>query len=145
MKSLNIYLTFDGNCEDAFNHYKSVFGGKFNQISRFGEMPPQEGAPELTDEMKNRVMHISYTLPNGHTIMASDAMPGVSPELKLGNNFSLSIDAESEEEATKLFNGLSKEGEVIMPLQKTFWNAYFGMFTDKFGINWMVNFDYPQS
>lgn len=145
MKNLNVYLTFDGNCEQAINFYHSVLGGSFGYMSKFKDMPPSDEHPEpLTGEAGERIMHVHLILPNNLAIMASDIIPGQSV-LSAGNNFSLSIDAESEEEATIFFNGLMQEGQITMPLQKTFWGAYFGMGTDKFGIQWMMNYDYPQN
>ena len=141
MAELNVYLTFDGDCEAAFNFYHSVFGGQIPHIGRFGEMPPQEGMPPLSDEVKNRIMHVSLPISKETVLMGSDTMPGM-PFTK-GNNFSLSVNAHSREEAEKLFNALSEGGTVTMPLADTFWGAYFGMWTDKFGINWMVNYDDP--
>jgi PhnB protein len=138
MAAINIYLIFNGTCEAAFLFYKSVFGGEFEQISKFGEMTSSEEMP-LSDEDKNRVMHVSYII--GNSILMGSDSNSQSSDVVFGNNFSISINAESREETEKLFNGLSSEGKITMPLQDTFWGAYFGMFTDKFGINWMVNFD----
>ena len=143
MATINTYLNFNGNCEHAFNFYKSVFGGEFTFIGRFGEMPEGDGytVPE-TD--KNKIMHIG--LPIGTTIlMGSDTGGDWAPTFVQGNNFSVSINPENKEEADKLFKGLSADGQVTMPMGDTFWGAYFGMFTDKFGINWMVNFERQQS
>jgi PhnB protein len=141
MVAINTYLIFNGTCEAAFLFYKSVFGGEFEQISKFGDMPSSEEMP-LSDEDKNRVMHVSYTIGNS-ILMGSDSNTQ-SGDVTFGNNFSISINAGSREETENLFNGLSSEGKITMPLQDTFWGAYFGMFTDKFGINWMINFDEPQ-
>lgn len=138
MAAINTYLIFNGTCEAAFLFYKSVFGGEFEQISKFGDMPSSEEMP-LSDDDKNRVMHVSYSIGNS-ILMGSDSNTQ-SGDVAIGNNFSISINAGSREETEKLFNGLSSEGKITMRLQDTFWGAYFGMFTDKFGINWMVNFD----
>lgn len=142
MATVNVYLTFDGNCEEAFNFYKSVFGGEFPYIGKFGDMPSREGMPPLADDVKNRVMHVSLPISEETMLMGSDSMPGMH-EVKQGNNFSLSINANSREEAERLFGALSEGGTVTMPLENTFWGAFFGMWTDKFGINWMVNYDDP--
>ncbi|GAB1404469.1 VOC family protein [Lentimicrobium sp.] len=144
MTTVNTYLNFNGNCEDAFNFYKSVFGGEFTYIGRFGEMPPQEGMSPMSEAEKNKIMHVG--LPIGSTVlMGSDTGGEWAPTFVQGNNFSININPESKEEADKLFNGLSAGGQVTMPLADTFWGAYFGMFTDKFGINWMINFETQQS
>lgn len=144
MATVNAYLTFDGNCEAAFNFYKSAFGGEFMNLSSFGEMPPQEGMPPLPNEMKNRLMHVALPISSETILMGSDNMPGMGPEITVGNNFSVSIGVNSKEEADRLFAALSKDGKVTMPMEVTFWGAYFGMWTDKFGINWMVNYDEPK-
>jgi len=144
MATVNVYLTFEGNCETAFNFYRTAFGGKFKDFNRFGEMPPQEGMPPLSDEMKNRVMHVSLPISAETILMGSDTMPGMGPDIKVGNNFSISLGVNSREEADKLCTALSAGGKITMPLEVTFWGAYFGMWTDKFGINWMVNYDLPK-
>jgi PhnB protein len=140
MAAVNPYLTFNGTCEEAFNFYKSVFGGDFAFAGKFADMPSQY---PIAESEKNKIMHIS--LPIGNTVlMGSDAVEGFGGIPKSGDNFSVSINTDSEEEATRIFNGLSVGGKVTMPLNKTFWGALFGMFTDKFGIHWMVNYDYEQ-
>ena len=142
MATVNVYLTFNGNCREAFDFYKSVFGGEYPYIGTFGEMPPQEGK-EMSSEDKDKIMHVSLPISKETMLMGSDTGGEWSSSLKVGNNFSISINADSKEEADKLFNGLSEGGNVTMPLEDTFWGAYFGMFTDKFDINWMVNYDDP--
>ena len=144
MTTVNIYLNFNGNCEEAFNFYRSVFGGEFPYIGRFKDMPPQEGVPSLSKEMEDRIMHVSLSISKETVIMGSDTGGEWAPGFKQGNNFSISINTDSKEEADRLFNGLSAEGQVTMPLNNTFWGDYFGMFTDKFGINWMVSFNSNQ-
>lgn len=142
MATANIYLTFDGECEAAFTFYQSVLGGEIPMWNRFGEMPPQEGMPPLSEEHKNRIMHVTLPISRETVLMGSDSMPGIHTITK-GNNFAISLNSQSRAEAEKLFNGLSEGGNVTMPLQDTFWGAYFGMWEDKFGIQWMVNYDDP--
>ena len=144
MATVNAYLMFDGNCEAAFNFYKLSFGKEYSSLSRFGEIPPQEGMPPLADEMKNRIMHVSLPISAETILMGSDTMPGMGPGITVGNNFSVAVGVNSKEEADKLCAALSEGGKITMPLEVTFWNAYFGMWTDKFGINWMVNYDLPK-
>lgn len=144
MATLHPYLTFSGNCEEAFLFYKSVFGGDFNMVGRFKDMPPMDGQPPIPESEGAKIMHISLPIGNGSILMGSDSSEAFGHTTNVGNNFSISINADSEEEANRLFRGLSAGGKVTMPLDKTFWGAYFGMFTDKFGIQWMVNFDYNQ-
>jgi PhnB protein len=140
MATVNVYLTFNGNTEEAFNFYKSVFGGEFDYIGKFKDMPPSEDCPPPSPEEAERIMHVSLRISKETVLMASDST-SFSGDVTFGNNFSVSINAENKEEADKLFAGLSAGGKVIMPMDNTFWGAYFGMFTDKFGINWMINFD----
>ena len=141
MTTINTYLTFDGNCKEAFHFYKSVFGGKFHYVSTFGEMPPQESMPPLSDDMKDKIMHISLPISKETALMGSDTGGEWSPDYKVGNNFSISIDTDSKENADNIFNKLSEGGEVKMPMKSTFWGDYFGMFRDKFDINWMISFN----
>lgn len=141
MASINPYLTFNGNCEEAFNFYKSVFGGEFPYIGRFKDMPPQEGMPPMPAEAGEKIIHVSLMISKETALMGSDTGGEWSKGFTKGNNFSISINADSKAEADKLFNGLSAGGQVTMPMSKTFWGSYFGMFTDKFGIQWMVSFD----
>lgn len=145
MAQINPYLIFEGNCEAAFLFYKSIFGSEFTYIGRFGEMPPMDGhtAPP---ETANLIMHVSLPVGEGFVLMGSDSSEAFgNPKIIQGNNFSVSINTDSREEADRLFAGLSSGGTVTMPMENTFWGAYFGMFTDKFGINWMVNYDEPRA
>lgn len=141
MATVNIYLTFDGNCEEAFRFYQSVFGGVFTHINRFNEMPEDENAEPLNEEDANKIMHITLPISEETCLMGSDSMGEWTSNLVRGNNFAISINTDSISEANKLFEGLSDGGKVTMPMEETFWGAYFGMFTDKFGINWMINHD----
>jgi PhnB protein len=145
MASVNVYLNFNGNCEEAFTFYKSVFGGEYPYIGRFKDMPPQEGMPPMPEEMGNRIMHVSLPISKETMIMGSDTGGEWAKTYQQGNNFAISINASSKEEADRLFNGLSEGGQVTMPLANTFWGDYFGMFTDKFGINWMMSYNEQQA
>lgn len=141
MAEIQAYLNFNGNCEAAFNFYKKVFGGEFTYLGRFNEMPPNPEKP-ISDELGNLVMHVSLPIGKNTVLMGSDTSEDFGHTLVAGNNFSLSINTESEEEANRLFAALSENGTVTMPLSKTFWNALFGLLIDQFGIQWMVNFDF---
>ena len=141
MATINPYLTFNGNCEDAFNFYKSVFETDFHFLEKFKNMPKSENP--ISENDLNKIMHVSLPIGGETILMGSDTIEN-GPKVNSGTNFSISINAKSKEEADKLFNGLSSEGNTIMPLSDTFWGAYFGMFVDKFGIQWMVNFDKQQ-
>lgn len=142
MATVNVYLTFNGNCKEAFDFYKSVFGGDYPYVGTFGEMPPTEGKT-MPEADKDKIMHISLPISQETILMGSDTGGEWAAHFNQGNNVSLSVNTESRAEAEKLFNGLSAGGQVTMPLADTFWGAYFGMWTDKFGINWMVNYDDP--
>ncbi len=133
---LNPYLNFDGKAEEAFNFYKSVFGGEFMGINRIGDAP---GCENLSEEERNRIMHIALPINEHITLMASDTIPSMSHVLKEGNNVHISIHPETKEEADRLIKGLSEGGQVEMEMQDTFWGAYYGNFKDRFGINWMIN------
>jgi PhnB protein len=139
MTTVNTYLTFNGNCKEAFDFYRSVFGGDFGYVGTFGEMPSQEGVPSIPDKMKDRIMHISLPISQETALMGSDTGGEWTQDIKQGNNFTISVNTDSTEEADKIFTALSDGGRITMPLEKTFWESYFGMLTDRFGINWMVN------
>jgi PhnB protein len=143
MATVNPYLNFDGNCSEAFDFYKSVFGGDFRFISRFKDMP--EGVPMHVDDKDEAelILHVSLPLGGGTVLMGSDRPPSMGAGT-IGNNFNISIYTDSDDEARKIFYGLSEGGQVTMPLQKTFWAAQFGMLTDRFGIQWMVGYGQPQ-
>ena len=143
MSVINPYLNFNGNTEEAFNFYRSVFGGEFASVMRFGEMPGCEEM-QLPEEAKNKIMHVALPISGKNILMGSDSIEGMGPALNFGNNFGIAISPESKDEADRLFAGLSEGGNVTMPLADAFWGGYFGMFTDKFGINWMVNYDQNQ-
>jgi PhnB protein len=135
MKSTNTYLTFDGNCREAMTFYAKCLSGELNLM-------PFSAAPfDSPPEAKDRIVHARLTK-GPFLLMASDTMPG--HPFTQGNNFSISIECESLEETQKLFSALGESGKVTMPLQDTFWEAHFGMITDKFGVNWMFNFTKPK-
>jgi PhnB protein len=141
MATVNVYLTFNGNCEEAFTFYKSVFGGEFPMMGRFKDMPPSTEGKPLNESDGEKIMHVTLPISRETCLMGSDTIGEWAPQFKAGNNFAISINATSREEADKLFQGLSAGGKVTMPMNQTFWGAYFGMFTDRFDISWMVNFD----
>jgi len=137
MAALNPYLTFNGNCEEAFNFYRSAFGGDFAMISRFGDMPSEQ---KPSPEEAKLILHVSLPIGNGTALFGSDRPASVGAG-SMGDNIAISINADSQAEADKLFNALAAGGNITMPIGKTFWNAYFGMLTDSFGVHWMVNYD----
>ena len=143
--SINPYLTFNGTCEDAFNFYKSVFGGEFPYVGRFKDMPPMEGQPPMSEEVGNMIMHVSLPIGDGTILMGSDSSAEWGHATTVGNNFNISINAKTREEADRLYQGLAEGGKQTMPMNQTFWGSYFGMLTDKFDIQWMVSHDEDQS
>ena len=139
--ALNMHLTFDGNCREAFDYYRSVFGGEFGALESYADGPPDmaqvDGAETLT-------MHVS--LPMGSSmLMGADRSPQLGPTLLVGNNFSIAVEARSREHCNEVFAKLSAGGKVTTPLQDMFWGAYFGSCTDRFGINWMIHHHSPES
>ncbi len=138
MALINPHINFNGNAEEAFNFYKSIFGGDFAKIIRFKEL----SSPEFPVEEKeaNKIMHIA--LPIGKNILMGNDVPEIMGVVNEKENRSkIAISAESREEADKLFSGLSVGGEIEMPIGESPWGSYFAMFRDKFGIEWMVDFD----
>ena len=138
MAIINPHINFNGNAEEAFNFYKSVFGGEFAKIVRFKDMASQE-FPVIENEA-NKIMHIA--LPIGKNVLMANDVPEILGRVNENENRSkISVSAESREEADKLFNGLSAGGSIEYPMGDSPWGTYFGMFRDKFGIEWMVDFD----
>ncbi len=139
---INVYLIFNGEAEEAFVFYKSVFGGEFSAFQRMKEAPEGE---KLSMDEQDRIMHVSLPLKGGAILMGSDNLPSLGHILEKGNNICISISPKSKDEANQLFEDLSKGGKVEYPMKEEFWGDYFGSFTDKFGINWMINFSLPKS
>jgi len=137
MTTINPYLNFPGTTEEAFNFYKSVFGGEFSMLQRFKDTP--EGG-NLSESDGNKIMHVSLPIAPGYVLMATDALESMGFKLNTGNNTYIAIAPDSRDEATRLFNGLSAGGKIEMDLQDTFWGAYYGAFTDKYGVQWMINY-----
>lgn len=134
--TLNPYLNFDGNAEEAFRFYQSVFGGELF-VQKMDNVPGME----IPDNEKDRVLHVALPIGQGQFLMASDCLPSQGQVLSVGNNNYISITADSRKEADRLFDDLSAEGEVEMPMADMFWGDYFGSFKDKFGICWMISFN----
>jgi len=143
MKTINPYLNFPGNTKEAFNFYKSVFGSELVGLTRFKDTPAPE-TNKLSDEEKEKVMHVSLPVGDANILMATDSLESMGHKVTSGTNFHLCIETESKEEADRIFQGLSSGGKVTMDLSDTFWGSYFGMLTDKFGIQWMIDYTYPK-
>jgi PhnB protein len=140
MASVGTYLNFPRNTEDAFNYYKSVFGGDFaGNIMRFSDTPPEEGAPPLAEADKNLVMHVALPILNGHMLMGTDAPDSMGFKVNFGNNSYICLSPDTRVETKRLFEGLSAGGKVEMDLQDMFWGSYFGSCTDRFGVQWMFD------
>ncbi|WP_447637374.1 VOC family protein [Flavobacterium microcysteis] len=137
MATINTYLNFNGNTEDAFNFYKAAFGGEFAVIMRFGDTP---GCEEMPATDKNKIMHIALPI-GGNMLMGTD-VPETMEQVKNGTSISISVNTDSEQQTRDLFAKLSEGGNIQMPLDNMFWGALYGMFTDKFGIQWMLNYEY---
>ncbi len=134
MATVNSYLNFNGNTEEAFNLYRAVFGGEFQTLMRFKDAPGSNASGEAGE----KIMHVSLPISKETVLMGSDVPPEY-PAANFGTNISLSVSTDSREETEKVFNGLATGGTVGIPLADQFWGAYFGMVVDKFGIQWMIS------
>ena len=143
MTKLNAYLNFAGNTEEAFNFYRSIFGGEFRTVTRFKDMPMPGAAIAKKDE--NKIMHIALPVGKDDVLMASDALESHGQRLVMGNNVSISIFPDSKEEADRLFKALSAGGTIQMPIANQPWGDYYGGLKDKFGVLWMVDYSYPKT
>ena len=142
MAQTSTYLNFPRNTEEVFNFYKTVFKSDFvgGKINRFGDIPLMEGMPPMAEADKNLVMHVALPILGGHLLMGTDAPESMGFKVNKGNNVYISLHPDSRKEADELFSKLSNEGKVEMPMQDMFWGDYYGSLTDKFGIQWMINF-----
>ncbi|MDB5253430.1 MAG: hypothetical protein JWP27_2599 [Flaviaesturariibacter sp.] len=142
MARVNTYLNFQRNTEEAFRFYQTVFGGELGaggHIARFGDIPPMEGMPSLPEEDKNLVMHIELPIFGNHVLMGTDAPESLGFRIVSGTQVHISLEPDTRAETKRLFDALSAGGNVTMELQDMFWGAYYGSFTDRFGIQWMLN------
>lgn len=143
MASVSTYLNFSRNTEEAFNFYKSVFGGEFygGGIMRFGNIPDSGDTPPMAEEDKNLVMHVELRILGSHTLMGTDAPESMGFKVNFGNNSYINLQPDTREETKQLFDKLSAGGNVSMDLQDMFWGDYFGSCSDKYGVQWMFNCD----
>jgi PhnB protein len=140
MSRVSTYLNFPRSTEQAFDFYRSVFGGEFaGGIHRFADIPPAPGQPPLAESDRNLVMHVELPILGGHVLMGTDAPESMGFSLTPGNNVYINLEPDTRAETDRLFNALSAGGKVEMPLQEMFWGGYFGSITDRFGIKWMFN------
>lgn len=140
MKTVNPYLNFNGNAEEAFTFYKSIFGGEFLFVVRFKDMPGMSNLDKMSEEDQNKLMHIALPLNKDTVLMATDILSFMERSLTVGNNVYIQMETDSADEADRIFNALSKGGTAEMPLQKTAWSEKYGSCVDKFGIQWMISF-----
>jgi PhnB protein len=144
MATVSTYLNFRRETEEAFNFYKSVFGGEFlGEISRYRDMPSDTKMGPVPEDVKDLVMHMSMPILGGHMLMGSDMPEGMGFGLNQGNNVYIMLSPDTKEETSRLFKALSEGGMVEMELSDTFWGAYYGSCNDKFGVHWMFHFQYP--
>jgi PhnB protein len=143
MPKLNTYLNFAGNTEEAFNFYKSVFGGEFTSVVRSKDMPIEGVA--IPKEAENKILHIGLPIGQANVLMATDTLESLGQKLVQGNNVYISVHPDSKEEADRIFNALSAGGLIEMPIANQPWGDYYGSFKDKFGVQWMVNYTYPKA
>jgi len=139
MTKLNSYLNFQGNTEEAFSFYKSVFGGEFISIMRFKDVDGLPGKEHFNEKDLNGIMNVQLAV-GDNVLMGTDALQSMGQHIITGTNVTLSLHTESKEEADGLYAALSTGGQPAMPMTDMFWGDYWGMLTDKFGIQWMVNF-----
>lgn len=143
MPKLNTYLNFAGNTEEAFNFYRSVFGGEFSSVVRFKDVPMKGVNIPKKDE--NKIMHIALPVGKNDVLLATDTLESLGMKLTQGNNVHIMIIPESKEEADKIFKALSAGGRIEMPIADQSWGDYYGSFKDKFGVQWMVDYPYPKA
>lgn len=141
MSAINPYINFAGTTEEAFGHYRSIFGGEFAVVMRFGEMPGCDEF-ELSDDDKTKIAHIALPIgTGGDVLMGTDMLECFGQKLSAGNNFALSYSPDSREEADRVFSALGDGGSIVMPIADQFWGSYHGMVIDRFGMQWMIDFD----
>ena len=141
MSRVNTYLNFPGNTEEAFNFYKEVFGTEFMSVTRMKDMPRPPGAPALSEADANKLMNIQLPITNGHVLMATDALESLGHIVNPGNNVTISLDLDSEEEAERIYGKLlTNSPENSGPLAPMPWGALWGSCQDQFGIRWMVSY-----
>jgi PhnB protein len=134
------YLYFNGNCEEAFNFYKGIFGGRFSYMGKYHEMP-STGEQTIGKESRGKIMHISYPIGKDAVLQGADVIPEFGGKANVGTNFAVSLDVPSIGDAKRLFRALSYQGVITFPQENTFWGAFYGMCIDKFSVHWMISFD----
>lgn len=142
MPKINLFLNFDGNCREAFEFYSKVFGKPLDEMKTYGEIPHDDAIEDLE---KQKILHVALSLNDSTVLMGSDiSLPFGHQPIQIGDNFSICLEAITESEARYLHHELSAQAESIVPIEKSFWGSLFGMVTDKFGIQWMINYKLPE-
>ena len=145
MGKVSIYLNFEGNAEEAFHYYKSVFNTEFaSPIMKMGDLPPQDGMPSLPDHEKSRVMHVSLPIMDGTLLMGTDILESMGHKKRENNCMTISLEIDTKEEADKLYSALSINGTNLQEMADQFWGAYWGCCKDRFGVSWMFNYTYKK-
>lgn len=139
MAQVSTYLNFPRTTEQAFNFYKSIFGGEFKSLQRCSQVPQQEGMPPISEADKKLIMHIELQILGGHVLMGTDAPESMGFKITQGNNIYINLEPDTRAETERLFKALSSGGKIEMQLQEMFWGGYFGSLVDKFGVQWMFN------
>lgn len=141
MARTSTYLNFNRNTEEAFNFYKSAFGGEFgnNGIARLGDAPRAEGMPELSEDDKGLVLHVELVITGGHVLMGTDAPESMGFKVNFGNNMYINLEPDTRAEVDSLFADLSVDGKIEQSPIEMFWGGYYAAWTDKFGVQWMLN------
>jgi len=138
MATIDLYLKFPGTAEEAFDFYKSLFGGEYLSLQRYRDIP---GGKNMQSDIQEKIKHISLPIGFENVLMASDAIDSMGHPLTIGNNFYINVNVDSKEEANRLFAGLSDSGRIEMKLSEMFWGAYYGVLVDKFDIQWMISYE----
>ena len=139
MATVSTYLNFNNQTEEAFEFYRSVFGGKFSTFQRFADVSSLPEKDKLSEEDLQGILHIALPIIGGHTLRGTEAPESMGFKLIMGNNVHISLELDTRAEADRLFVGLSAGGSIEMGMEVMFWGDYFGSFSDKYGVNWMIN------
>ncbi|MEZ6141748.1 MAG: VOC family protein [Zavarzinella sp.] len=140
MARVSTYLNFPRHTEEAFEFYRTIFGGEFEGgINRFSDIPPSPDMPPIADADKDLVMHVQLVILGSHVLMGTDAPESMGFQVTRGNNIHINLEPDTRVETERIFNALAAGGEILMPLTEMFWGSYFGNLVDRFGINWMFN------
>ena len=145
MARVNTYLNFQGNTEEAFKFYEKVFNSKITSLTRMKDLPRPEGAPQVTPEDAEKIMNVQLPIMNGHIIMATDFLESMGHKLIIGNNTTISLDFDSKEEAQRVYDLLAVGSEQFAPMADMPWGAFWGSALDRFGVRWMLSYEYPRN